>query len=95
MSTAYTTSLNVPASVAAGTANTEGNYLGQVISLIVTGAMSATFRVQASVDGTNWADATGDITAATILAILGAPFYRVNCSAYTSGTPKFWLHGRG
>ena len=85
----------VPTSVAAGTTNTRGNYLGSVRSLVVTGTFTGTFRLQASVDGTNWADASADITAPTVIDVKLAPLYRANVSAYTSGTPKAWLCGAG
>jgi hypothetical protein len=75
----------VPASVAAGAAIDVGGFPSCAVQIV--GSFTATYDVQASLDGSNFVT-VATITAAAIVSVpLPAVAVRINCTAYTSGTP--------
>lgn len=78
--------LETPASVAAGEAQRVDHLVEK--TFLVGGTFSATMRLQGSLDGSSWADISGDITAPSALAFSHSVMYvRVNVTAYVSGAP--------
>ena len=52
----------------------------------------ATCRLEGSLDGgTTWAPLTNDITASGMYAVMFAHDYRLNVTAFTSGTVSAWV----
>lgn len=88
--------LQAPVTVVAGAAKaTEQG--GQIWSLIAVGAFVGTYVLEGSVDGLTFAPYSPavSITAPGVYQVVAtAPFIRINCTAYTSGTPKFLMHMR-
>jgi hypothetical protein len=81
-----TKALNVPASVAAGTAQSNLDS-HEHLSVIVRGTFSATISVEISHDGTNFAP-IGSVTAPGVVNIpMAVRAIRCNTTAFTSGTP--------
>jgi hypothetical protein len=78
--------LNVPASVASGSAvNVENLYYK---TIIFSGTFTATCQIQVSNDNSTWVKVGSDVTAASVVRVEEqSKFLRINTSAYTSGTP--------
>lgn len=77
----------VPTSVAAGAGTSCANMTGAFVNM--SGTFTATYQVQESFDGgTSWVNKGSALTAAGAVAIDdAATAVRLNCTAYTSGTP--------
>lgn len=76
--------LVAPSSVAAGDALLVERFTEKAV--IVGGTFTATCRVQASLDGTNWADVSGDVAAPAIVEVPATVKYlRINTTAFTGG----------
>lgn len=93
MPTKYTKALNVPVAVAVGT-TLDARELGQVQVLIVVGAFIGTYELQASPNAVDWVKEGADITTPVIRGVLGAPYYRLNCTAFTSAPTSAVIHTR-
>lgn len=91
--TVYTKPMVVPASVSVGAA-LDAKAIGQILSLLVVGAFTGTYQLEASPDNINWVIEGAPFTAPVIRAVVGAPFYRLNCTAFTSAPAGVFLHGR-
>lgn len=83
--------LAAPTSVAAGAAT---GAIGERKTVSIEGAFSATYQVQVSLDNSaspaaaSWQNVGAALTAAGVLEIsLPCAWVRLNCTAYTSGTP--------
>jgi hypothetical protein len=78
--------LNVPASVAAGSAvNVEKLYYK---TIIFSGTFTATLQVQLSNDGSTWVTVGSNVTTASVVRVEEqSKHLRINTSAFTSGTP--------
>jgi len=85
--------LNVPASVAAGTAFSTADVEGAFCTLAVQGTFVATLQLQGSWDGgTTWIQIGSNITTVSITSVATlAPQMRINTSAFTSGTPAAYF----
>lgn len=85
-----------PAAVAVGVGNTtEGG--GQFWSLIAEGAFVGTYVLEGSIDNLTFVPFSPavSITAPGVYQVVATcPYVRINCTAYTSGTPKIFLHMR-
>lgn len=76
--------LDAPASVAAGAAVVADRFFDKTV--LLGGTFDATCRVQGTLDGTNWADLTGDLTAPQAVAIPHTVrLLRINTTVYNSG----------
>lgn len=57
-------------------------------TVLFSGTFVATMRVQGSMDGANWADVSGDVTAPSVVEVPHTVKYlRVRTTAFTSGVP--------
>lgn len=75
--------LIVPTSAGVGTAIQFDRFTEKTV--VVGGTFTATIRIQGSIDGTNYVDLTGDITAAGVTEIPHTVKYiRVRTVAWTS-----------
>lgn len=82
------TTLAVPTSVASGAAIDISQVFEFDGFVTLTGAMTATYKIEVSNDGTTFVQDGADITAAVCQKVTSrAKFLRIRCSAYTSGTP--------
>jgi hypothetical protein len=86
--------LDVPVSVAAGTASSLVDNHDSVV-VLASGTFTGTYQVQVSGDGTNWTNFGTALTAAGNLPVtILCSKVRLNCTAYTSGTPVFLVMGK-
>lgn len=85
--------LNVPTSVAAGSAQKCDVYRDKYVQTF--GTFTATIQLQVSMDGTNWANSSAAAVSAP--GIVSVPetcaFIRANVTAFTSGVPNMVLGG--
>lgn len=88
--------LAAPVAIAAAKAfPTEG--IGQIWSLIAAGAFVGTYVLEGSIDGITFVPYSPaiSITVQGVYTVPAtAPFVRINCTAFTSGAPTFYLHTR-
>lgn len=76
--------LDAPSGVAAGAAIIADRFVEKTV--LISGTFSATCRVQGSVDGSTWADLTGNLTAPQAVAIPHTVrLLRINTTVYVSG----------
>jgi len=90
--------LAAPVSVTAGAANDMSGFSSATVS--IEGTFTATYQVQISLDNSaspasaSWQNEGAALTAAGTLAITKpCAWVRLNCTAYTSGTPTARLAG--
>lgn len=84
----------VPTSVAVGAAIDISQIFEFDGFITLTGAMSATYKVEVSNDGTTFVQDGANITAAVCQKVTSrAKYLRLNCTAYTSGTPAGSFYG--
>ena len=78
-----TRTMEVPTSAGTGAAVTADRFTEK--SVLVAGTFTATIRIQASLDGSNWSDITGDLTTGQIVEVPHTVRYlRVRTVAWTS-----------
>jgi hypothetical protein len=86
-------SIPVPAAVANGANAVDVSDLTSA-HLSITSVGTATYKVKVSYDGTNFVQFGADVTADADVSLPDAAVaVRVDCSAYTSGTPKGAISG--
>lgn len=82
------TTLAVPVSVAVGAAIDISQFYEFDTFVTLTGAMTATYKIEVSNDGTTFVQDGANVTAAVCQKVTSrAKYLRLNCTAYTSGTP--------
>lgn len=87
MLTSPVTVLNAVVATGASVAQQPGVRFGERVNLQVTGITIATVALEGSVDGTTYFTVGTALTANGLVSDdKGLPYYRANCTAYTSGT---------
>ena len=80
-------SITIQTAVATGTSIVDVSDLVSIFA-VIAGTFTATYQIMVSFDGTNFVQFGSNVTAASNVSLPDATVkIRVDCSAYTSGTP--------